>query len=71
MIKYVIEIENGGALVPENVKYIASEDCPRYTSSIFFRDEADMRAYKESDHSARITAFKAAKRAREYFLREK
>lgn len=49
----------------------ASEDCPRYTSSIFFRDEADMRAYKESDRSVRITAFKTAKRAREHFFPEK
>lgn len=49
----------------------AGEDHPRYTSSIFFSDEVSMKAYKESDHSARITAFRDAKRAREYLLSDK
>lgn len=49
----------------------ASEDRPRYTSSIFFKDEASMKAYKEGDHNARITAFHTTKRAREYLLTEK
>lgn len=46
----------------------AGEDRPRYTSSIFFADEESMKAYKESDHNERITAFHDAKKAREYLL---
>ena len=45
----------------------ASEERTRFTSSIFFKDEVSMKAYKEEDHNQRIKAFYAAKRAREYW----
>ena len=44
----------------------ASEDHPRYTSSIFFKDDDSVEQYKEGDHNARITAFHDAKRAKDY-----
>lgn len=44
----------------------ASDEQPRYTASLYFRSEEEMRAYQKTDHNKRFTAFHSAKRARDY-----
>lgn len=44
----------------------ASDDRPRFTASIFFKNESSMKAYKSENQHTHITAFRSAKKAREY-----
>lgn len=44
----------------------ASDERPRYTASLYFRSEEEMRVYQKTDHNKRFTAFHEAKRARDY-----
>lgn len=48
----------------------ASDERPRYTASLYFRSEEEMRAYQKTDHNKRFSAFHEAKRARDYLTKK-
>lgn len=48
----------------------ASDERPRYTASLYFRSEEEMRAYQKTDHNKRFAAFHEAKRARDYLTKK-
>lgn len=43
-----------------------NEEHPRYTASLYFRSEEEMREYRTTNHNKRFAAFHEAKRARDY-----
>lgn len=44
----------------------ASEERPRYTASLYFKNEEEMNEYRKMDHNKRFSAFHKAKCARDY-----
>ena len=46
----------------------AGDDRPRFTASVFFKDESSMKTYKAGDRNIHIADFRSAKKAREYLV---